>query len=346
MRVSLVGDLHYPAVQVVGENGPIFLFTVDSSRSLLAAKWEKSVICSQEEVHTPVFFFIYNTDNYYHFVWNSLPYIKSYLVAKLRDPDLKLLMSYPYGLSEHYRFVTDFLYMAGVETSDILIAKNAVYTNLMVGLVGDIDRRKILRSMFPVTTCGSRRLYVSRRSWIHGDASNMGTNYTTRRKCENEDELVRYLNTLGYDEIFPEIMSVKEKLATFGKASKIIGAIGGGMVNTVFSDAECSCIVSPTFLETNYNFTKCLNARYFNGTEHVEKDEFKKYMRTQVWDEVGEIVGVGERLTVAVSRKQVAGFNSEVEFDTIVADRSDCIRLDNGLNSEWRINMEEFKKWL
>lgn len=347
MRVALVGDLHYPAVQVIGENGPIFLFTGElASRSLELAKWEKSSTLVNDEINEPVFFFIYNTDNYYHFVWNSLPYIKSYLANKSRVPGLKLLMSYPYGMDHHYNFVTDFLYMAGVEDSDILIAKNAVYTNLITGIVGDQDKRKILRSMFPVTACGSRRLYVSRRSWIHGDMSNIGTNYTTRRKCENENELVEYLGSLGYEEIFPEIMSVKAKLRLFGEAGKIIGAIGGGMVNTVFSDAECSCIVSPTFLETNYHFTKCLNVRYFNDTEHVEQDEFKKYMRVQVNDVVGEILEVGEQLTVAVSRKQVSGFNSEVEFDTIIADRSDCVRLDNGLNSAWRINMGEFKKWL
>ena len=44
-----------------------------------------------------VFFFIYNMDNYYHFVYDSLPYLISFNKIKNDKPELKLLMNYPVG---------------------------------------------------------------------------------------------------------------------------------------------------------------------------------------------------------------------------------------------------------
>ena len=43
----------------------------------------------------PVFFFIYNTDNYYHFIYDTLPYLISFLELRKELPMLQLLMSYP-----------------------------------------------------------------------------------------------------------------------------------------------------------------------------------------------------------------------------------------------------------
>ena len=41
-------------------------------------------------IKNPVFFFIYNTDNYFHFLYDSLPYLISFLQLKKDIPDLKL----------------------------------------------------------------------------------------------------------------------------------------------------------------------------------------------------------------------------------------------------------------
>ena len=43
----------------------------------------------------PVFFFIYNTDNYFHFLYDSMPYLISFIHLKKTIPTLKLLMQYP-----------------------------------------------------------------------------------------------------------------------------------------------------------------------------------------------------------------------------------------------------------
>ena len=47
-----------------------------------------------DEVNDPVFFFIYNTDNYYHFIYDTLPYLITYNHLKSDISNLKLLMNY------------------------------------------------------------------------------------------------------------------------------------------------------------------------------------------------------------------------------------------------------------
>jgi len=60
-------------------------------------------------ISTPVFFFIYNTDNYFHFLYDTLPYLISFFHLKKKIPNLKLLMSYPnINKKDLYGFVLDF----------------------------------------------------------------------------------------------------------------------------------------------------------------------------------------------------------------------------------------------
>ena len=47
------------------------------------------------EYSIPLFFFIYNTDNYFHFIYDTLPYLISYFELKKDIPDIKLLMQFP-----------------------------------------------------------------------------------------------------------------------------------------------------------------------------------------------------------------------------------------------------------
>jgi capsular polysaccharide biosynthesis protein len=60
-----------------------------------------------------------------------------------------------------------------------------------------------------------KKIYISRRSWLHSDYSNIGTNYTLKRKMENEDDLVKVLELKGYEEVFTEKLNTLEKLNLF-----------------------------------------------------------------------------------------------------------------------------------
>ena len=194
------------------------------------------------------------------------------------------------------------------------------------------------------------KIYISRRSWLHGDKSNMGTDYTTRRKMENENELVDFLTSVGYNEVFTELLSTEEKLGVFKQAKNVVGAIGGGMCNVLFCphDTRVDCILSPYFLDYNARFIFSFNesTRYWTDTEHVETSYFKKFMRVRFGDnKIGEIESIrnGEAI-IKYATETLAGWNSNVNYKTIKVPLDDLARIDTGLNSEWRFNMKHFKR--
>ena len=80
-----------------------------------------------------VFFFIYNMDNYYHFVYDSLPYLISFNKLKNDNPELKLLMNYPVGKNNFYKFILEFLTILGINENDIIIAdENTLYKQMYI----------------------------------------------------------------------------------------------------------------------------------------------------------------------------------------------------------------------
>lgn len=317
---------------------------------------------------TPVFFFIYNTDNYYHFIYDSLPYLISYLHLKQHLGELKLLMSYPTSQTKNfYKFVLEFLDLLGITTTDILLAQdNLVYKEIYISssYTHDIDSnlppREEIHAFYQQIVANNRprlapppcrKFYISRRTWLHNDFSNIGTNYTTRRKLENEDELVEFLLAEGFQEVFTENLSTLEKISLFAEAEVVVGALGGGVCNVLFSNpaTQLICLVSPTFLEVNNRFRYSLervDISYITDTHHIETGHFKKFMRVNcpVKNIVGEITAVHEStLEVAYTRKTVAGWNAQNQFEQITLNQSDCIPLDSGLNSAWSLDMDAFK---
>ena len=312
-----------------------------------------------------VFFFIYNMDNYYHFVYDSLPYLISFNKIKNDKPELKLLMNYPVGKNNFYKFVLEFLAILGINENDIIIAEeNTLYKQIYIstsythdfnsnlpprGEVYDFYR-DIVNSVNIDIKDLPKKIYVSRRSWLHGDISNIGTNYTTRRKLVNEDELVEFLISKGYEEIFTETFTTEEKIAIFKNAESIVGSIGGGVCNVLFSKPNCklTTLVSPYFLEVNKRFIYSLNKvdlTLFNDTKNTETSYFKKYMRVKFGDIIGEITEIeGDNITIIYSDSRLSGWNIENKYKTITIKPHDCIKLDEGLNSSWEIDLDKFKK--
>lgn len=313
----------------------------------------------------PVFYFIYNTDNYYHFIYDTLPYLISYKKLKSVTKNLKLLMHYSHG-DKFYKFVTEFLEILKIDESDVVILnKDTMYSYVYISstytygsdpkqqprteiydlykeIVENVKKLNI-KKQFP------KKFYISRRSWIHNDFSNIGTNYTTRRKCENENELVDLLKSQGYEEIFTEKLSTVDKILLFNNAESIVSAIGGGIVNVLFSKPLCKLItlVSPTFLDVNYRFTYSLNkvnAYYFWDTKHTESSEFKQFMRVQSENVVGEIEEVlNDEILVKYSDEKITGWNASMTYKTMLLKKEKCKKLDNGLNCSWSLNLETLK---
>jgi len=321
---------------------------------------------SYELENTPMFFFIYNTDNYYHFIYDTLPYLISFLYIKKHIPHLKLLMNYPTSQSKKfYDFVLEFLDVLGIKKNDIeIINKRKKYTEVYIStsFTHDIDSNKpprkeiydfyqnICNGIKHDNTKNYKKIYISRRTWLHNNFSNIGTNYTLRRKMENEDKLVEYLTDKGFVEIFTENLSTIEKLHLFGNATHVIGSIGGGLCNVLFSKKETNliAIVSPTFLDVNKRFKYSLesvNVDYFNKTFHTEKGTYKKYMRINCPSKniIGEINNInGEYLEVIYSDESVSGWNSSNKFKTVTLSKNQCTPIDGGLNSYWGMDLNSF----
>lgn len=292
------------------------------------------------------FFFVYNTENYFHFLYDSLPIVLDFL--KLGG-DARLLMS-PQALK--YPFVYDCLQLLGVPAHAVEYASYGFrYERVIVansythdGRSNDpphpdiwnlYERMKTAAYKTPIQT--PKKFYVSRRSWIHGDTSNLGTNYTTRRKIMVEDEFVKELSSKGYAEVFCETLSMAEKIQYFANATHIVGAIGGGMCNLVFASLTCRVVSvnSPEF--------DTINARFLYTMNHVNLTQFKDtyvasplYRRVRIGDKIGEVVAIQD------GSLQIALGNGITWTDGLLwVNECNVVYLDKGLNSPWHFDVKK-----
>jgi hypothetical protein len=365
-------NIFYPNVILMSEKNDInpIKELVLSLKELDFSLHNKSMLEIKDRDSKPYFFFIYNTDNYYHFVYDTLPYLITFFELKKEIPDLQLLMNYPnYQKFEHYKFVIEFLYILSINKDDITIVNpSIVYDNIYVSNSYTHDGKsnikprnevyKFYNSIVNFITNDNKKeklptkIYISRRTWINKDTSNIGTNYTTKRKLLNEDEIVDYLKTKGFVEVFTENLSTDEKILLMNNAQHVIVAIGGGLCNTLFSNKKTKLTVlnSPTFFDINYRFLfsfENVNYEILDISEHTEKSKIKKFMRVKFDNKVGEVVDIdGDNITINYSDMDVAGWNNEIKFNEIEKKISEVQPIDNGLNSEWKINIKKLKNYI
>ena len=364
-------NLYYPNVLLKTEQ--LILPTLERTMSLKSGTiYEKNemnfdyVESSIDTIcETPLFFFIYNTDNYFHFLYDTLPYLISYQHLKKYIPGLKLLMQYPNQQKNvFYLFVTEFLELLDITNEDIVLVNNStLYKTIYISTsyTHDFDsnlppRQEIYMFYQNIAKIVNKKhanfvtpskIYVSRRTWLHNDFSNIGTNYTTRRQLVNEDEIVEKLSKHGYQEVFTEKLSTIEKIICFANATHVVGAIGGGISNVLFSSpvTKLTVLVSPTFLDVNKRFKyslDCVDVTYNMNSSHVETGQFKKYMRVKTKDNklIGEIEKIYDnKLIVSYTDGSNTGWNSQNIFNTKELLMDDVDKLDEGLNSAWTIHL-------
>lgn len=315
-----------------------------------------------KKINEPVFFFVLNVDNYYHFIYDTLTYLISFFWLKQKIKNLKILTNYSGpSHSKFYKFVQEFLEILNIKNEDIVIAdKTTIYSQIFIsesfthGINSNLPPRKEIYTFFKrivksvkIKTSTPKKIYISRRTWLHNDFSNIGTNYTQRRKLINEDDLVNELKSKGFTEVFTEQLSTKEKIHLFKNAKEVAGAIGGGMVNVLFSKpcTKIHVFVSPTFLDINARFKFSFtgkNTLYYLNTKHVETTKYKKYMRVEIPSKkiVGEICDIkNNKLYVAYTNRAVAGWGQQDKHFIKKFNADDCVPLDNGLNSSWVIKL-------
>lgn len=236
----------------------------------------------------PVFYFVYNMANYYHFIYDTLPYLYSYFNERQIHPELKLLVSPPEGKDDLYPFVWECLELLGICRKDIIfLSQNTLYNTVVVGSSlthNGLSNVKPHKGVFDIINRmkgdvrGFGKIYISRRTWLHNNLENIGTNYTERRRCINEDEVAELFISHGFEEVFCENLTMKEKIAMFRSAKVVAGLIGGGMCNTIFSSPETKVISinSPKFFDVNSRFEYSMshtNLHHFDYTEFVDEVE-------------------------------------------------------------------------
>jgi hypothetical protein len=322
------------------------------------------------EIGDPVFFFIYNFDNYYHFLYDTLPYLFTYLELKKTIPKLKILINYPNQTNTFYKFNLEFLTKI-INVDDLIFDSNNVYKEMYVSTslthgghsnnaprkeifqIYDILKNNIDYSNIDEKLKNLDQIYISRRSWINNDTTNIGTDYTSRRKMMNEDLLVDSLKEKGFIEIFAENLNTDEKIFLFSNAKTIIGAIGGGMANLLFSKSTTKTIVieSPYFLEINYRFKYSMDhtiIQYVRDVVTYSNSPIPLYCRVKIskTEMIGEITDYNvNNYTYSINlSNSVAGFNNKGSFKNKWFLSNEFELLDNGLNSPYTINIDSLLK--
>ena len=332
---------------------------------------EENEEVKNKEITEEVFFFIYNFDNYYHYLYDTIPYLYTYLELKKEKPELKLLINYPNKFKkEFYKFNIELLEKLVDRKDWLLHDDNNIYKNIYIssslthgGFSNNPPREEIyelynsLKNKIIISKEMPKLVYISRRTWINNDNSNIGTDYTSRRKMINEDLLVEELTKLGFTEIFAENISIEDKINLFSNAEIIIGSIGGGMANLLFSNKSTKSIVivTPYFMEINYRFKYSLEGsdiKYFSDVEtYKEGNEIPLYCRAKIkkidseyHNKIGEISGyVDGKYSLNISQNDVAGFNNNIIFNNESFYKNELELLDKGLNSPYIVKIEKIK---
>ncbi len=322
-------------------------------------------------ISIPVFFFIYNFDNYYHFLYDTLPYLYIYIQVKKQNKNIKLLINYPNkNMSSFYKFNVEFLEKLVDIKNDIIIHEpNNYYKEIYIGTslthsdysnnpprneiyeIYDKIKKNINISNISSKYLNLDKIYISRRTWINNDNSNIGTNYTTRRKMMNEDELVNELTKIDFVEIFAENLNVDEKVYLFSNAKEICGAIGGGMSNLLFSNnnTKSFIIVTPYFLNINNRFKFSMentNFKYLcEVNTYTNINKIPLYCRIEILEnnKYGEIIDYNnddDTYLINISNNDVAGFNNNTKFNQTYLKSTEFKLLDKGLNSPYIVNIK------
>lgn len=315
----------------------------------------------------PAFFFVYNVDNYFHYIYDTLTLLVSYFkIREAGESDLVAILSTSHpSKSTLPRFVTEFLDCMGVSyqladpatqytklyiTSSFTHGRksNSPPSPVLATLVGRFKPKGVVGQSIQSL---SKKFYISRRSWKHAQRDNMGTNYTERRKCMNEDDVVALLEKYDIKEVFTELLTTEEKLQLFSHAEVVVGVIGGGMCNLMFArpDTKTLCIPTPYFREINSRFEYSMNSAtlaYSECASHWDwPHRFKLYSRVKVVGgsdvgRVGEIEGFNEetrKYLVILSSNDIAGFSQDftAALQKVEFAEEELEALDEGLNSPY-----------
>ncbi len=186
--------------------------------------------------------------NYYHWLFDVLPRLKSYLeiidhidyfcISK-RAPEKFISILAHFGITKDKILLID---------DRKKIQFESLYVTSLPGSEGRTPDWAIsfLRSRLittPPVNPISKRIYFTR-----GNSS---------RKIINEDFIIKFLEQNGFNIVDPELLSISEQINLMQQTNIVIGAHGAAMSNILFSKEGCRVIelFSPDYFRTDCFYT-------------------------------------------------------------------------------------------
>ncbi|HMJ67959.1 MAG TPA: glycosyltransferase family 61 protein [Cyclobacteriaceae bacterium] len=219
--------------------------------------------------------------NYYHWFVEALPKILS---TRLDKSEFVVMMPSTY---KDLLFHEESLKMMGVRWAyfDVVSERlncEELYLPLNVSIAGTTNpfyinkvRDQLSAGVRPAKT--NRRIYVSRRS--------------TKRRVDNEDEVVIFLKPHGFEIVEFEKMTFTEQINLCSTSAIMVGLHGAGLTNMLFMSAAMVVVELRRENEDNFCYqylAQALNMRYhylecknlgvdrYNSDFSVNLPEFKK----------------------------------------------------------------------
>ena len=119
-------NTHYPQ-PLIKSNDDLLLPTIERFMSLdrgtiyeETMQWEcKNTNITKVET-SPVFYFVYNCANYFHWIYDAVPYLYSYFKLKKEINDLKILINVSEDRNDLNSFVYETLSLLGIDKKDLI----------------------------------------------------------------------------------------------------------------------------------------------------------------------------------------------------------------------------------
>lgn len=319
----------------------------------------------KKKLNDSVFFFIYNMDNYFCFLYDAIPYLYSFLELRKQHPRIKLLMQYSDIENKTFHpYIWPILELLGITQKDVVMLSgetryrriyiSSSYTHdegyhdeprveifKLYKQISDAAYEKLKKNL-PVLP---KKVFVSQHKNMTDKFAKIAEPIPYYRKLTNENDLIEYTNQKKCKEIFVEdtTFSLLEKIVIFSKAEVVIGQIGETVANVLFcpKTTKFISIVTPTYLIRFPRFRYCYqnaDIKYFTKTEQVEKTIFKTYMKIQNKTDVHNIIAtITKIIDDKTSKIEYVDENGIKKEETIT--NSNYIKNDEGVDSPWKIDM-------
>jgi len=222
----------------------LFNYKIGSEKTLII----KSKAGIYEELAEAVLFTDALAKNYAHWLTEVLPKINIYIsrIDNSKETTLLLDKNLAENIYESVKVLTENHNVTLVESgAEVRVRKCFVISptgyvpygyrdwsknrhhgyfnqNAMTYLRGEILKKIKIKKI-------KRKIYIKRNS--------------SYRILLNEEEVMSYLSTIGYDIIEPEMYSFQEQVALFNSADEIMGPTGAGMANIMFTKSECKIFI-------------------------------------------------------------------------------------------------------